>query len=148
MTTIRQDWTKQEVEALYQRPFADLLFEAQQIHRHYFDPNEVVSRDDKLEDTNNYLISRQYLPQLGANMAARDIPTFATDAWTKDTLPLSSPEFEHISIVPSKQKNDSRPWYRLERGAEHLDRPIPDESVLWHDRDESDDPIGGVEVLE
>lgn len=41
MTTIRQDWTKQEVEALYQRPFADLLFEAQQVHRHYFDPNEI-----------------------------------------------------------------------------------------------------------
>ena len=95
-----------------------------------FDPNEIVSRDEKLEDANNYMISRQYLPQLGANMAARDIPTFATDAWTKDTLPLSRPEFGHISIVPSKQKNDSRTWYRLERGAEHISRPVPDESIL------------------
>jgi biotin synthase len=38
---IRHDWTQQEVEALYQLPFNDLLFKAQSIHRQYFDPNEV-----------------------------------------------------------------------------------------------------------
>jgi biotin synthase len=37
----RHDWTRQEVEALYARPFNDLLFESQSIHRRHFDPNRV-----------------------------------------------------------------------------------------------------------
>ncbi|WP_218312733.1 biotin synthase BioB [Alteromonas antoniana] len=40
-SSIRHDWTKQEVEALYALPFNDLLFKAQTIHRENFDPNEV-----------------------------------------------------------------------------------------------------------
>ena len=39
--TIRQDWTKAEVEALYALPFNDFLFQAQVVHRQHFDPNEV-----------------------------------------------------------------------------------------------------------
>lgn len=35
----RHDWTQTEVEALFARPFIDLLFTAQQAHRRYFDPN-------------------------------------------------------------------------------------------------------------
>ena len=38
---IRHDWTRQEVEALFALPFNDLLFQAQSIHRRYFDPNQV-----------------------------------------------------------------------------------------------------------
>ena len=38
---IRHDWTRQEVEALFALPFNDLLFQAQTIHRRYFDPNQV-----------------------------------------------------------------------------------------------------------
>ena len=38
---LRHDWTRQEVEALYALPFNDLLFEAQSVHRRYFDPNQV-----------------------------------------------------------------------------------------------------------
>ncbi|MEP4145917.1 MAG: biotin synthase BioB [Halioglobus sp.] len=38
---IRHDWTGAEVEALFALPFNDLLFEAQSLHRHYFDPNQV-----------------------------------------------------------------------------------------------------------
>ena len=38
---IRHDWTRQEVEALFAQPFNDLLFQAQSLHRRYFDPNEV-----------------------------------------------------------------------------------------------------------
>jgi biotin synthase len=38
---IRHDWTIEEVEALFAKPFNDLLFEAQQIHREYFNPNHV-----------------------------------------------------------------------------------------------------------
>lgn len=34
-------WTVSAVEALFERPFMDLLHEAQQIHRAHFDPNEV-----------------------------------------------------------------------------------------------------------
>ena len=37
----RHDWTVEEVRALFERPFADLLFRAQQVHRAHFDPNEV-----------------------------------------------------------------------------------------------------------
>lgn len=38
---IRHDWTRAEVEALFALPFADLLFQAQTIHRRYHNPNEV-----------------------------------------------------------------------------------------------------------
>jgi len=34
-------WTVSKVEALYQLPLMDLLFQAQQVHRENFDPNEV-----------------------------------------------------------------------------------------------------------
>lgn len=40
-TTIRNDWTKAEVEALFTMPFNDLLFNAQVVHRQHFNPNEV-----------------------------------------------------------------------------------------------------------
>ncbi len=38
---IRHDWTVAEVEALYALPFADLMFEAQQVHRRWHAPNTV-----------------------------------------------------------------------------------------------------------
>ncbi|HLL26572.1 MAG TPA: biotin synthase BioB [Xanthobacteraceae bacterium] len=38
---VRHDWTRAEVRALFEMPFADLMFEAQRIHRLYFDPREV-----------------------------------------------------------------------------------------------------------
>jgi hypothetical protein len=38
---IRHDWTKEEVLRLFALPFNDLLFEAQSMHRKYFNPNEV-----------------------------------------------------------------------------------------------------------
>ena len=38
---IRHNWTKNEVLSLLSKPFNDLLFEAQTIHRQTFDPNEV-----------------------------------------------------------------------------------------------------------
>ncbi len=37
----RRDWTRAEAEALYDLPFADLIFRAQGIHRRNFDPNHV-----------------------------------------------------------------------------------------------------------
>jgi len=40
-TDLRTDWTRAEVAALFARPFNDLLFEAQTVHRRRFDPNEV-----------------------------------------------------------------------------------------------------------
>ena len=40
-TAVRHDWTMGEAEALYHRPFNDLLFDAQTLHRHYFDANQV-----------------------------------------------------------------------------------------------------------
>jgi biotin synthase len=38
---IRHDWTLDEVVALFRRPFNDLLYRAQTIHREHFDPNAV-----------------------------------------------------------------------------------------------------------
>jgi biotin synthase len=38
---VRNDWTLAEVEAIYQLPFMDLLFKAQQVHRQYQVRNEV-----------------------------------------------------------------------------------------------------------
>jgi len=38
---IRHDWTHREVKDLLDKPFNDLIFEAQQAHRAYFNPNEV-----------------------------------------------------------------------------------------------------------
>ena len=38
---VRQDWDRSEAEALYDLPFADLMFQAQSIHRRNFDPNHV-----------------------------------------------------------------------------------------------------------
>ncbi len=40
-TAIRHDWTEQEVQALFDLPFNDLLFQAQLVHRQNFNPNEV-----------------------------------------------------------------------------------------------------------
>lgn len=41
VTEIRHDWTREELLALYQKPFADLLFQAQCVHRANFPANEV-----------------------------------------------------------------------------------------------------------
>jgi biotin synthase len=38
---VRHDWDRAEAEALYELPFADLMFRAQSIHRSHFDPNHV-----------------------------------------------------------------------------------------------------------
>ncbi|WP_257285512.1 biotin synthase BioB [Endozoicomonas sp. SESOKO1] len=40
-SAVRHDWTLSEVEALFQKPFNDLIFQAQLAHREHFDPNQV-----------------------------------------------------------------------------------------------------------
>ena len=37
----RYDWTLEEIEGLFERPFMELVFEAAAIHRRWFDPSEV-----------------------------------------------------------------------------------------------------------
>ena len=37
----RHDWTRAEVEALFDLPFTELVFEAARVHRAWFDPTEV-----------------------------------------------------------------------------------------------------------
>lgn len=39
--TVRHDWTRAEIEALFALPFADLLYEAHTVHRRHFDPNQI-----------------------------------------------------------------------------------------------------------
>lgn len=38
---LRNDWTRAEIQALYQQPFLDLVFQAQKIHRQYFETNAI-----------------------------------------------------------------------------------------------------------
>jgi biotin synthase len=38
---VRSDWTLEEVRALHQLPFSDLIHHAQTAHRRHFDPNQV-----------------------------------------------------------------------------------------------------------
>ena len=38
---VRHDWTRDEVRALFELPFPDLIFRAQRIHRQHFEPTEV-----------------------------------------------------------------------------------------------------------
>ena len=40
-STIRHDWGNEEIQALFDMPFNDLLFQAQCVHRTNFDPNAV-----------------------------------------------------------------------------------------------------------
>ena len=41
MSELRNNWSVEEVESLFNLPFNDLLFRAQQLHRENFSPNEV-----------------------------------------------------------------------------------------------------------
>jgi len=38
---IRHNWTREQANALFQLPFSDLMFQAQTMHRQFFDPNQV-----------------------------------------------------------------------------------------------------------
>jgi biotin synthase len=38
---IRHDWTRADIQALFDLPFSDLMFQAQTVHRANFNPNEV-----------------------------------------------------------------------------------------------------------
>jgi biotin synthase len=38
---VRHDWTRAEIQALFDLPFPDVIFHAQRIHRLHFDPREV-----------------------------------------------------------------------------------------------------------
>ncbi|MBK3660988.1 biotin synthase BioB [Bradyrhizobium diazoefficiens] len=41
LALLRRDWNRPEVNALYGLPFADVMLEAQSVHRENFDPNHV-----------------------------------------------------------------------------------------------------------
>ena len=38
---IRNDWSRAEIQALYEQPLLDLLFQAQELHRQYFAANQI-----------------------------------------------------------------------------------------------------------
>lgn len=38
---VRHDWSREEIETLFDLPFNELLYRAQVVHRRHFDPNEV-----------------------------------------------------------------------------------------------------------
>ena len=39
--TVRNDWTREEIQQLYEQPFLDLVLEAQRVHRQHFAANTV-----------------------------------------------------------------------------------------------------------
>ena len=39
--TLRNDWTRDEIQVLYDQPFLDLVFKAQSVHREHFQPNTI-----------------------------------------------------------------------------------------------------------
>ena len=39
--TLRNDWTRDEIQGLYDQPFLDLVFKAQSVHREHFQPNTI-----------------------------------------------------------------------------------------------------------
>jgi biotin synthase len=39
--TIRNDWMREEIQKLYDQPFLDLVFQAQQVHRQHFPANTI-----------------------------------------------------------------------------------------------------------
>ena len=41
MSELRNNWSKEEISAIFDQPFNDLLFQAQSTHRQHFDPNQV-----------------------------------------------------------------------------------------------------------
>ena len=41
MTAIRPDWTREEIAALFDLPFTELVFRAAEIHREHHRANEV-----------------------------------------------------------------------------------------------------------
>ncbi len=41
VSVLRHDWTRSEIAALFALPFNDLMYRAQTVHRHHFDPNRV-----------------------------------------------------------------------------------------------------------
>ena len=41
MSSLRTDWTLPEIESIYTQAFADLMYQAQTVHREYFKPNSV-----------------------------------------------------------------------------------------------------------
>ena len=41
MTEIRNDWTREEIAAIYNKPVLELVYEGATVHRRYHDPSEV-----------------------------------------------------------------------------------------------------------
>ena len=64
---IRNDWSRAEIQAVYEQPLLDLLFQAQQLHRQYFAANTVQvstqyqnQADSKAQFEVPYLVNTQH----------------------------------------------------------------------------------------
>ncbi|MCZ4282139.1 biotin synthase BioB [Kiloniella laminariae] len=71
---LRTNWTREEIEALYDLPLMDLLFQAQTMHRKYFDPNKVqlstllnIKQGGCAEDCKYCSQSSRYQTDVGAS---------------------------------------------------------------------------------
>jgi hypothetical protein len=79
MSTLRHDWSRDDIRALFDLPFMDLLFRAQTVHRANFDANAIqVSTSTLLAIKKTVLVPRT------ANMVRR--PVITTPAWIQKNL--------------------------------------------------------------
>ena len=60
---VRHDWSKADVQALFDLPFNDLMFQAQTVHRQHFNPNEVQVSTLLSIKTGSCPEERKYCPQ-------------------------------------------------------------------------------------
>lgn len=82
VNTIRHDWTREEVSALFALPFTELLHRAQSTHRQYFNPAEVQVSTLLSIKTGGCPEDCSYCPQ----SAHFDTPVEATKLMQADTV--------------------------------------------------------------
>lgn len=111
MSELRQDWTKEEILEIYNRPLLDLVYEAATIHRQFHNPNEVQVSTLLSIKTGGCPEDCAYCPQ-----AAR----YHTDIDTND---LMSVEQVKAQALRAKSSGSSRvcmgaAWRNVEDGPE------------------------------
>lgn len=111
MSEIRNDWTKEEIIAVYNKPLLDLVYEAATVHRKFHNPNEVQISTLLSIKTGGCPEDCAYCPQ-----AAR----YHTDIETNDLMTVSQVKAQALR---AKSTGSSRvcmgaAWRNVEDGPE------------------------------
>ena len=125
--SVRHDWTLDEIKALFELPFNDLLFQAQTAHRANFDPNAVqistllsIKTGACPEDCAYCPQSAHYKTEIDVERLlplddvlnearARRSPIFADHAWSISRCPVVPGWFPyHCQAAISRNKRPRR----------------------------------------